>query len=444
MIDLDKKIPQPYAGLIRNSSYLTDAFPASGGRLIDSFVCGVWGSKMMSSLMRNNLTTRMHSIRTLDRILVVSDLNIGDAVITQSVISGIRNFLPRSFIDYMINQSASDLIKGNHEISNLYPVFTGRPYPNVKDFIELRRIVTENRYDLVVNFCPLFSRKKDFGDVNIIHGHNAIAPGMLKNETSSSEINHMILHMNLFFQKLLTTKFKKARNDSFKGVSVFISDSAVAKSRDFLSRIKLKFPDHPVIYFNPDASSPYTTLPLKYQVDIISQLLYKEYNILLGSGYSSKGIEKTIIDALQGPLSDKITLIPFSTSLDVMAAIVDRCDIYLGGDSGPLHIAAAKKISSSGNIFFRNRTAIFSVFGATPARIYGYDSEHSGFLASNQRAPSRVYAAPSPCHNITCIDKKNKICKVIRGFESLDTKEIVSDISQFIYKPRKAGFFMQE
>ncbi|MBA4322139.1 MAG: hypothetical protein C0408_04915 [Odoribacter sp.] len=431
VIDSEIKKHQPYSGFIRNSSYLTDMFPSSGV-LIDSFVYGVGGSKMITSIVSTVFESRIQSVRAFDRILVVSDLNIGDAVILQAVISGIRDFLPHSVVDFIITGAAADLLKGNTEVSNLYPVFTGRPFPNENDFTELMRIINQNSYDLVINFCPLFNRKKDFGDVNVIHGHHAIAPGMLQNETSSSEINHVIFQTNLFIKWLLSKKINPVRDDCFNGVSVFLSDASVKYSIDFFSGFKLKFPDLPVIYYNPDASSPYTTLPLNYQIDLITHLLDKDYNILLGCGYSSRGIEKSIISSLPLSSLDKVTLIPFNTSLEQMAAIVDRCDAYLGGDTGPLHIASARKISFSGNIIFRNSTAIFSVFGATPVRIYGYDSKQPGFLAANQDAPSRVYAASSPCQNITCTDKKNKICKVVRCFESLDTKMIVSDISELL------------
>jgi ADP-heptose:LPS heptosyltransferase len=431
MINFEIKKQQPYSGLIRNSSYLTDLFPSSGV-LIDSFVYGVGGSKMFNSITYTALTAKINSIRSLEKILVVSDLNIGDAIITQAVISGIRDFLPDTVIDFMVARSASELIKGNPEVSNLYAVFTGRPFPDIADFAELRRIVAENGYDLVINFCSSFSRKKDFGDVNIIHGHHAIGPDMLMNETSSSEINHVIYQTNLFIHKLFSKRIKHLREGSFEGVSVCISDSVVAKSREFINGINLKHPDRPVIYFNPDASSPYTTLPLKYQTDLIKRLIEKDYNILLGCGYASKGIEKSIIGSLPVSSSEKLTLVPYSTSLDEMAALIDMCDAYLGGDTGPLHIAASRKTSISGNTIFRNRTAVFSVFGATPARIYGYDSEQPGFLAANQKAPSRVYAALSPCQNITCLDKKNKVCKVVRCFEDLDTKQIISDISSYL------------
>jgi ADP-heptose:LPS heptosyltransferase len=437
MINSEIKKQQPYSGLIRHSSYLTDLFPSSGV-LIDSFVYGVGGSKMFNSIVNNTLTIKFNSIKSFERLLVVSDLNIGDAVMTQAVISGIRDFLPHSRVDYLITRSAGDLIKGNNEISNLYPVFTGRPFPNTDDFNELKRIVDENKYDLVINFCPLFNRKKDFGNVNIIQGHNAVGPEMLKNATLSSGINHVMFQTNLFVNRLLLNKFNPVRGRHFKGVSVFITDSVVKKTMDFISEVKLKCPENPVIFYNPDASSPYTTLPVNYQIDLITHFLDKDFNIFLGCGYSSKGIEKSIISSLPISSLDKVTVVPFSTSLEEMAAIVDKCDAYLGGDTGPLHVAAAKKVSSSGNISFRNKTAIFSIFGATPVRIYGYDSEQPGFLAANQDAPSRVYAASSPCQNITCVDKKNKVCKVVRCFESLDTENIVSDISGYLEKIRNS------
>jgi ADP-heptose:LPS heptosyltransferase len=434
MISSDFKNNQPLSRLVRGSSYLTDIFRNTGGRLIDSLVFSLGGNRLISSLMHKGVSHRMKSVSKLESILVVSDLNIGDAVNIQAVAKSIRNFLPHSRIDYLITKSAANLIEGNRDITNVFPLFTGKPFPNISDFELLRGVIKENNYDLVINLCPLFTRKKEFGDVNVIHACNAIAPEILRKETSATEVNHIIYQLYIFIRELLSERFIPETNQPFRGVSVNISEIVFKTSARFFSGLKFKFPGSPVILFNPDASSPYTTLPVKYQSDILAGLLKKKYNILLACGYASTGIEKLILSAIEKSEKDGVILLPYSMSLEEMAAIVDFCDLYFGADTGPLHIAAARKNSVSEDLHFRNRTSVFSVFGSTPGRIYGYDSERPGYFGANQDAPSRVYNTPGPCHNITCLDKKNKVCKVVHCFDNLDTDEVISGIEAALVK----------
>ncbi|HEX9901759.1 MAG TPA: glycosyltransferase family 9 protein, partial [Acidobacteriota bacterium] len=114
------------------------------------------------------------------------------------------------------------------------------------------------------------------------------------------------------------------------------------------------------------------------------------------------------------------------------AALIDCCDVFISGDTGPLHIAAARKISRTGRYPLRNRTAVLSFFGATPARLSGYDSGQPGFLAANQDAPSWTFVSRSPCRNITCLDKLYKTCAVVRCFEGLDLEGMVERAASYL------------
>ncbi|HTA76982.1 MAG TPA: hypothetical protein VK791_07490, partial [bacterium] len=71
-------------------------------------------------------------------------------------------------------------------------------------------------------------------------------------------------------------------------------------------------------------------------------------------------------------------------------------------------------------------------FGATPARMSGYDSENELFPASNQNAPSKTYVSESPCRNITCVNKMAKTCQTPRCFETLDVEKITRDILKYL------------
>ena len=121
-------------------------------------------------------------------------------------------------------------------------------------------------------------------------------------------------------------------------------------------------------------------------------------------------------------------MVPTSLSIDGYCALIDFTDVFISGDTGPLHMAAARKMSKSGNFKFKNKTFVISIFGATPARMSGYDSKNPLFPPANQDAQSRTYVSESPCRNITCVNKMAKTCQVVRCFEVLDIENIVVDI----------------
>jgi hypothetical protein len=67
------------------------------------------------------------------------------------------------------------------------------------------------------------------------------------------------------------------------------------------------------------------------------------------------------------------------------------------------------------------------VFGATPARIYGYDSTQPGYLAADQDAPSRAFVAESPCRSFAHINKGAIVGRDPRCFfQGLDPDAIVA------------------
>ena len=216
------------------------------------------------------------------------------------------------------------------------------------------------------------------------------------------------------------------RKAPFKGITLTLSDSAIEQARHFLKSNNL-FKGDPLICYNPDTSSPFTRVPLGQQVSILTKLAQLPYKILLGAGHTAKDIERSLVGPLSLPQRKKITIIPPSMPLDSYAALIDFSDLFITGDTGLLHIAGAHKVARSKTYTFRNKTAIFSIFGATPARMYGYD-----FFPANQEAPSHVYISESPCRNVTCINKMAKTCKAVNCFQFIDTEKILSDIRSYL------------
>ena len=79
---------------------------------------------------------------------------------------------------------------------------------------------------------------------------------------------------------------------------------------------------------------------------------------------------------------------------------------------------------------------MLSIFGATPARMSGYDSFQPGYLPADQEAPSWSYTAGSPCRNITCLNKIFKNCRDVRCFDVVDVEALAGLILEYVNSRR--------
>jgi ADP-heptose:LPS heptosyltransferase len=128
----------------------------------------------------------------------------------------------------------------------------------------------------------------------------------------------------------------------------------------------------------------------------------------------------------------KIVVIPRHIPIEAYPALIDDSNMFITGDTGPLHIAAARKVIVNSNNHFRNSTAIVEIFGATSAKIYGYDSFSDEYLSASQDAPSKTFEGFPHCKNLTCIDKIFKKCPEVNCFEGIDTEEVIEYIQNYL------------
>lgn len=415
------------------TSKITDRFPRFGSWLLNS-VCHLAGNRLFIKIGTSAAIRQIKqaNLEELQRILVISDLNIGDAVNLQTAISAIRDYFPDIEIDYLINRQAKNLVNGNPDITHLLSVFSGSPLPDKSDLVNVKKIVINGKYNIIFNFCPFFSKRSLNIDKGIFINPTVLIYMFLHNDKTKTA-NHVLYQVDKLVHSILSATLKLKNTRSFKGTDVYLSDIAAEEARKFLSYEKI-LDIEPIIMFNPDSTSPFTQVPLDAQTNILKRILSLSSVkvIILGVGHSVVGIEKMIITNLSACERKKIRLVPASMPIDAYSALIDFADIYITGDTGPMHIAAAFKHSATGRYSFRNKTAVFSIFGATPSKIYGYDSHLANYLSSNQDAPSYCYTAESPCRNITCIDKRAKTCKRINCFSFLDTVKISDDIIAYI------------
>jgi ADP-heptose:LPS heptosyltransferase len=416
------------------TSRLTEIFPVAGARVLDAILRSIVGSRLLATLLARGSRSAVRRAARLRRFLVIPDIHIGDAVLTQSALSAVRDFFPDAEVDYVINRTVAPLIEGTPEASRILPIFSGAHLPTADDVAALRGVIREGDYDL----CWSFGSFLDPSDVAPrglpFVSFMTQAPRLIRNENDTSEINHFSYQFYRFVRGVLGTVAQPVRADRYPGVRTTYSDEAVAQAAQYAAEAGMS-PGSPVVMVNPDGACRFTLLPFQQQASLLERLAFATppgTAILLGAGHSWSGVGQRLVDAVPATVRGKLRIIPKQMSLEAYAALMDLADVFITGDTGPLHLAAARRYSRSGHHQFRNRTAVLSLFGATVPRMSGYDSRQPGYLSANQDAPSWCYQAGSPCRNLSCLNKYFKTCRTVRCFEQVDTAALADLVVSYL------------
>ena len=420
------------------SSKLTDAFPHLGGRLLDTTVRSTFGSRTLAAILARRTRAAVRSMGAFRRFLVISDIHIGDALIAQSALAAVRDFFPDAEIDYATNRSVAPLIEGSPDVTRVLPIFSGGTLPSATDVAALRQVIRTGRYDLCLSFTAFIARTDVAGPHQPFASFKNHGAAILRNENDASRINHFSYEAYHFVRDVLGVVARPVRKEHFPGSHTTYSDAAIEDAARFAASVGLSS-TAPVAMYNPDTASPFTLMPFDTQVELLREIAARApmgTDILLGAGHTVDGIGERLLAALPAALQGNVRIVPRSMPLDTYAALIDLADVFVSGDTGPLHLAAARRYSRSGFHQFRNRTAVLSFFGATPPRMSGYDSFRPGYLPANQDAPSFCYQAVSPCRNITCVNKLFKTCATPRCFERVDVNGLAAQLAAYLHSLR--------
>src|SRR5690349_12008385 len=97
--------------LFHLTSLLTTWFPRFGAWLFNTTLPPIIGNKwLVGYLDRKNLRI-LRSVKKFDRVLVIPDVHIGDAIMMQAAVTAFRDFFPNARIDYVVKKAVACLME---------------------------------------------------------------------------------------------------------------------------------------------------------------------------------------------------------------------------------------------------------------------------------------------------------------------------------------------
>jgi ADP-heptose:LPS heptosyltransferase len=420
------------------SSTLTEYFPRAGARLLDTAIMPIVTHPWLDAGFQRRNRAVLDRTGEPRRVVVLSDIHLGDAVMLQGLVMAVRDFFPAAEIHYVVSRGARPFVEGLPDVSRLWPIYTGSRLPSEHDLAAVRELIAATRCDLIVNACPFFVPGRPLPEENVVLDFVTHAPRILRNETDCAEPNHFLFQSHRFLSDLFIERWPCRRPGDPRGARLVLGDEAVDAADAFVASLQADR-DEPWVLLNPDGASPYTRPPEAVLSALLRRLVEAGAFVLIGEGHTDAGVGIRLRGRLPAVFLERTRLVPASLPAPAYAALIDRTDAFVSGDTGPLHWAAAHRMSRTGRRSFWNRTAVFSLFGATPARMSGYDSVQPGFLPAWQNAPSAAFLSHAPCLNVTCVNKLFKTCRSVRCFEGCSPFSIADAVLTHLERSRSVS-----
>jgi heptosyltransferase III len=245
----------------------------------------------------------------MQRILIITLSNVGDVVMTTPVFEAVYAKYPKCVIDVVADKRSSDILKGAPYLGK---IFHREKKSGFGKLIRLIRELRKTYYDLVIDLrthlIPLVLRGKK----------NAYKRNRKSLEQHSVEEHyHSVLKLEHFAKIPPHCR-------------LYVEESAKKEAANLMKDLR----GDKILAIGPGANWPGKIWPAsKFEDLVISLNGFFDGVIQLGS--FGEGI----------PFSNKVKMLNVDltgrTSLPVLKAVMDYCQLFVGNDSGLGHVAAS-------------------------------------------------------------------------------------------------------
>ncbi len=306
------------------------------------------------------------------KILVIRLDKIGDMIWTTPVFTTLREEFPNAVISEVAGSWVKPIIESNPYIDNviIYDIWSyappGKRCTPLKDRIKILRQLKKERFDLILNLRTSLGFLL-FGLIT-----NGVFIGKERAE-------HGV-------KSALSPLYKLGIKPSKEELSIFLNDDAIKFADEFLRNNNIINNDN-LIGIHPGAGWVGRQWKPENFAVVADELANKYGSKIIIFGSSDDVISaQKIAENMQ----NKPIIAAGKTNLMQMSAILSRCNLFIGHDTGPMHIAVALKVP------------VVVLWGAAPI-------EHAyPWTKSNMYRVVKKYVNCYPCSEIEC--KNNYMC----------------------------------
>ena len=326
------------------------------------------------------------------KILVVRFKQIGDAVLASPICSSLKKTYPDSEIDYVVYEHISPLFENHPSIDNVISI-TKDEQKNPFKYLSKVWKVTRKKYDIVID---IMSTPKS--EVFTLFSPGAkYRIGRRKPKRGYTYTHKIDEPMNAKDKVDKFLKMLKPLEDDGIDVkydadySIHITDEEKKKLRNRMEKAGVNF-NRPVFAFAINSRRPHKIWKREYMIEVINHCVDK-YNAQVIFYYSpaEKAYAKETHEMMKW--NENIFSNIETKSIRELAMLLANCDMFIGNEGGPRHIAQGLDIPS---------LAIFSPSAEKKEWLSNANDKHQGIEIHDVGA--KEYFGIKPSHVIEKLD----------------------------------------
>ena len=290
-------------------------------------------------------------------ILLVRLRLIGDVALSTPLLAALRRRYPGARLTYLVEAAAAPVVRGNRNLTDIVVVPKTRGVARVRDDVVIARRLRRERFDIAID----------------LHG-GPRAAWLTWSSGAPVRIGYRIPGRAWMYTHVIPRPRDEAprptvanqwdlvaplgldQPDPVRNPLEMEEDTAAAASVD--QRLRHKgIGAHPIVVIHVSAGNPFRRWPPESFEALAIALARRDPSrrIILTSGPSDAGAANAIAERARtalGPFAAAVADVG-EFGLAELRALVSRAAVYIGGDSGPLHIAGT------------TTTPIVALFGPT-------------------------------------------------------------------------------
>jgi len=278
------------------------------------------------------------------KILLVRLRLIGDVVFTTPLISALRRHFPDAHLTYVVEPTAAPVVVGNPHLNDVLVIPRRSGVSRLGDDLAMGRRLRRMRFDVAVDLHggPRSAWLTWMSGARRRIGYTIAGRSWMYTDVVPRAADLAPRHSVLNQGDLLAPLGIGACDPSVDPLEMPL-DPAVAARVDRRLREQGIRPDQQLALIHVSAGNPFRRWPEQSFATVAAALIRRDPSrrVILVSGPSDHRAAQAVMEAARaelGAAGDAVSAGDFD--VPELRALVARAAVYIGGDSGPLHVAA--------------------------------------------------------------------------------------------------------
>ena len=280
----------------------------------------------------------------LRRVLIIKLRNLGDVLLASPVVSSLKSQAPRLEIDALVYADTADMLRGHPGLSELHVI--DRNWKQFGVWGRLRREVRllsglkQRRYDLILH---LTDHVRGVWLSRLLHPRYAVAPEVRSGKIYRSSFTHLYPVVGGNRRHTVEIHLDALRRigiypeKSGRRLTLVPGDAACAAVDQALAGHGLT--EGSFVLIHPGSRWFFKCWPPDRVAALCGSLIASGKRVVLVCGPDP--LEQQLLAEVARRAGTPMAAFPGTLSLKEVAALIARARLFVGMDSGPMHMASA-------------------------------------------------------------------------------------------------------